>query len=295
MKKIKNILVPSDFSQSADQALANAVMLAKKFDANITLLHIVTVHDNDPYNPVFDFPQIEGYYEHWEDQVRQKWKDTALVPVDADKVVQRGFSPYSGILEFLSEHDIDLVAMGTHGHSGLAHFFLGSVTEKVVHHADCAVLTARLTKEPVKEVKRFQKVLVPLDFSASSEHALAFAAELLEDGGQLDIVHVMENEIHPAYYSSDVVSLFDFMPHLRTHTQESMQKIVKKNVQRVPNIHYHIAEGSVYKNILEISDRAKSDAIVMGTHGINNLEHIFMGSVANKVLRKASCPVVTLK
>jgi nucleotide-binding universal stress UspA family protein len=146
MIELKRILVPTDFSKFSQQALMYGVALAEKFGAEICLLHVV--QDLAVFIPdmVTVAPPIVPSLEQM----------TAAVQAAFDRIVRENnlerFSfrrevcqgtPFLEIIRFAKENDIDLIVMGTHGHSGLIHVLMGSVTEKVVRKAPCPVLTVR--------------------------------------------------------------------------------------------------------------------------------------------------------
>lgn len=134
-----SILVPTDFSEPAEQATLLAVSFAQKFDAKLTLLH------------VYELPPVYGYGEAlaWpaEDYAReaQKSLDAALGKLEvlyprAEGALDVGRAS-ERILAIAKDRNVDLIVMGTHGRRGLAHVFLGSVAEKVVRRSPVPVLT----------------------------------------------------------------------------------------------------------------------------------------------------------
>ncbi|MDZ7723413.1 MAG: universal stress protein [candidate division KSB1 bacterium] len=298
MDTIKHILVPSDFSQHAEQAALHAMAVASRFGAKITFLHIVTVYDNDPNAPQDFFPDIENFYKQLETRADEKFQQTIATYVQqglqTERVIQRGFSPYEEILTYAEEHAVDLIAMGTHGRKSFAHFLMGSVTEKIVHHAACPVLCTHIDEQEPQPIKPYERILVPVDFSEQSKRALRAAKLLLAENGRLDLLHVIEDHIHPAYYTSETHSLLEFLPNLHERAESSIQRMVQDYASDIKT-EITIADGHIAKAITNFVPEHNSDLIVMGTHGLNALEQIFIGSVANKVIRKASCPVMTVK
>jgi nucleotide-binding universal stress UspA family protein len=156
MTTIKKILVPVDFSPGSQAALDLAVMMARTFGASIELFHVwqppplVTA-------PLFvTMPQSTGGPMALEDIARETataaLKDlVATVKGRGVSVVQAGVgigSPAAEIVELAARGGFDLVVMGTHGRTGLAHAFIGSVAEKVVRRARCPVLTVREDAAP---------------------------------------------------------------------------------------------------------------------------------------------------
>ena len=146
MIDLKRILVPTDFSKFSQNALSYAIALADKFGAELYLLHVVQnlgVMIPDMVNVV---PPIMPSNEQMTSAVREALgkviKDNKLERFKTKPEVRLG-TPFYEIIQFAKETGADLIVMGTHGHSGLAHVLLGSVTEKVVRKAPCPVLTVR--------------------------------------------------------------------------------------------------------------------------------------------------------
>jgi nucleotide-binding universal stress UspA family protein len=144
MIKLQNILVPTDFSECSDAALRYGLELARAFNANLHVLHVV----QDPYTQPWAaeaFPAAIGdLLTDWQKQSEKRLLES--IPV-ADrrrvKVSCSIASPYGEILRYAVNDKIDLIVMGTHGRGPLAHMLLGSVAEKVVRRAPCPVLTVR--------------------------------------------------------------------------------------------------------------------------------------------------------
>jgi nucleotide-binding universal stress UspA family protein len=146
MPTIKNIALCTDFSENANQAFDLAFDLAKKYEARLFLIHVVP-----PL--VFPSPVMEDFIsEQANYQFQEDVTQRSLEQIEKTYVQQMGdYSnfdirvlsghPASEILNFIDQEKVDLVVMGTHGFTGLAHFFLGSTAEKVVRRAGCSVLT----------------------------------------------------------------------------------------------------------------------------------------------------------
>jgi nucleotide-binding universal stress UspA family protein len=146
MIDLKRILLPTDFSKYSQVALEYAAALADKFGAEIHLLHVtqnLAVFIPDMVNvmpPVGPSPeQMASAVKAAFDRLIQEQK------LDRFKVVteSREGTPFYEIIQYGKDKAVDLIVMGTHGHSGLAHVLMGSVTEKVVRKAPCPVLTVR--------------------------------------------------------------------------------------------------------------------------------------------------------
>ena len=146
MKLFDKILVPTDFSVHAKEALRHAAEFARLFDAQLTILH---VYDVTPYVmpetvPLYDTVQLNQLHEEFKKQLgpaKQQAVQAGAPRVDTQLL--QG-SPPAEIARFAAEGGYGLIVMGTHGRTGLAHLLLGSVTEKVVRKAPCPVLTVPL-------------------------------------------------------------------------------------------------------------------------------------------------------
>lgn len=297
---IQHILVPSDFSDSAKRALGHAFAVAKLHQARITILHVVTVFDDDPYNPEKSFPDVGEYYNHLEkragDHFKSALSSTPTTDIPVDTVIQRGFSPHEEILTYAAHHNVDFIAMGTHGRKPLARFFMGSVAEKVVHHAECPVLTVRFSEESsLTKIPSYERILVPTDFSEQSRNAIELAVHLLPESGTVDLLHVVEDSIHPSYFATDGDTLLDVLPNIREKSNELLQNFATDLIPDRLQTHLVIQEGRISQTILDYAEENPVDVIAMGTHGLNVLSQIFIGSQTNRVLRKAACPVITIK
>lgn len=147
MLTLKNILVPTDFGEAADAALAYGRALADRFGATIHVLHVadnvyLTSFGAETYAAIM--PELQRDLE----QAARKQLDELLI--DSDKsgppttpVILTSSAPAFAIVDYAQKHDIDLIVMGTHGRGLLAHLVMGSVAERVVRLAPCPVLTVR--------------------------------------------------------------------------------------------------------------------------------------------------------
>ena len=147
MTTFTRILVPTDFSSAADRALEHARSLAEAFGASIHLLHVF----DDPFTAAAYAPEVFA-------SIPPDYREAALAEAGRQLDARLGGqerrefggtselvigSPAREIVRYAAMHGIDLIVMGTHGRSGLAHLLLGSVAERVVRTAPCAVLTIR--------------------------------------------------------------------------------------------------------------------------------------------------------
>jgi len=146
MIDLHRILVPTDFSKFSKIAVNYAVALAEKFGAELYLLHVVQdlalfIPDAVAVVPPVAVP-VDQFTVAARAALDRVVEENQLERFTVHREVREG-TPFYEIIRFAKEANIDLIVMGTHGHTGLAHVLLGSVTEKVVRKAPCPVLTIR--------------------------------------------------------------------------------------------------------------------------------------------------------
>jgi nucleotide-binding universal stress UspA family protein len=191
MIQVEKLLFPTDFSEASNHVLPHALEMAHRFQSEIIMIHVRTPFSGDPKQPehqFFDEGKYEAYVEEELEQRSRKVGDEDRVRT----VVKHNVSAASGILEFVEEESIDMIVMGTHGRSALAHFFLGSVAERVVRHAQVPVLTVAPAKPGYRANPAYEKVLATFDFSEHSRRAAQRAQGIAERfGAHLQVLYVV--------------------------------------------------------------------------------------------------------
>lgn len=152
--EIKKILVPIDFSEHSKNALRYAIPFAKQFGAKIDLVYVVepVVYPADLGFGQVGLPNIEVQLQKLgKEQLNKLVKTKNAEKIVDNKVVCVG-KPFQEINQYAAEHDIDLIIIATHGHSGMEHIIFGSTAEKVLRKSPCPVLVVRMGKnEFIKE------------------------------------------------------------------------------------------------------------------------------------------------
>jgi len=299
MIQIKKILFPADFSRCANQAFSHAIYLAKKHRAELHIMHVITSFEAYPYISPNEFPnreEIDEILNRNASMLINKLVDKDITGLkNIKRTIKRGISEAPVILDYLKDNDIDLIVMGTHGRRGLNSLFLGSTTEEVVRLSHCPVITIRELKEPIT-IESPKRILVPIDFSDHSLKALEYAKEIAEIfDSRLQLLHVIEETFHPAFSLSGKSSVFDLIPDIEEKTRNKMKQIAKE--AKGPKVDYniYINGGRVASNIIRFAENKSSNLIIISTHGLTGIEHLVMGSVTEKVIRFANCPVFTIK
>jgi nucleotide-binding universal stress UspA family protein len=287
---IERILVPTDFSETANHALEQAAELAMRTRAKLDLFHVVEPRSEE-------FPGVvRALSDYLEVLEADADKSLALKVevlrgngVDVRYKTARGVSPFDGIAARVSEVEPDLIVMGTHGRSGIGRLLMGSVTEKVLRHVAGNLLTLSPRAPIVRSGRAFERILVPVDFSEFSKRAVRLASSLLLPGGELEIAHVVASPIHPSFYAAGITRLFQLDPEMPERIRKSLVEWVEGRAARV-----HVREGDVSTEILDVASSGESQLLVMGTRGLTGLDHLLMGSVTERVVRHASLPVLAV-
>ena len=141
MATFKNILVPTDFSDTAQHALEYARALASSFKATLHVVHVVPDQTWSIEGTGWSLPDLLGA---WEQEAQTRLEALKAPDLPMQTQAMRG-QPFAEINQYAKAHEIDLIVMGTHGHGAVQRMLLGSVAEKVVRTASCPVLTVRLS------------------------------------------------------------------------------------------------------------------------------------------------------
>jgi nucleotide-binding universal stress UspA family protein len=143
------------------------------------------------------------------------------------------------------------------------------------------------------------RVLVPIDFSPSARAALDYAAFLADRlGAELEVLHVWEP---PGYAGPDTLALLPAGPgppgwdQARGEVRREVEHFVGEGSARPRQVRVRVEAGEPSDTILQVAEAGGTDLIVMGTHGRTGLSRLLVGSVAEDVMRRAACPVLTLR
>ena len=145
-------------------------------------------------------------------------------------------------------------------------------------------------------MSQFQKILAPFDFSAQSKHALQFAADLARRyEAPITVVHVVDANyfsVPESFLLYTPTQLPQLMAGLEKQLEMIKHELLASNVMTVKS---QVVQGTPFAEIVRLAHDDKYDLIVMGTHGRSGIAHALLGSVAERVVRKAHCPVLTIR
>lgn len=289
-------LVPYDGSDPAQVAIGYALELA----AGGTALTIVTVVDEttvmsqvEADSPGFDptplFEALDAGGRKLLDDAVQRCRSANVTP--ETEVIHD--LPVEGILNAARAHGCDLIVMGTHARSGLAHAILGSTTEGVLRSSEIPVLTARETVPDRGHT--FGTALVAVDDSDPSDAALKLAAKLAARGTKLIVCHAVDTM---KLYENATTFGYDPTPmadELRGEARATIERAVANAGLTIDAANIAVVEGDPVTAILETAQERGADLIVVGSHGRRGITRLVLGSVAEDVVRNATTPVLVIK
>ena len=294
MPTIVKILFATDFSEASHRALSHAVEFARRYKAELTILHCRTLFADDPHNIEFRFLDDEKY----EDCLKGNLGEVAQrvdKGIECKTAIVRNVSPAAGILDFCHEERPDLVVMGTHGRSAIGHFFLGSVAEKVVRYAPCAVLTVGRHRSE-EDRTSYRKILVPFDFSPHSCQAARHAREIASFyQARVEVFYTVEQEVHPAFFDVWVNAIQHRVDEIAENVRKELVGALGEEHAEQVDVHVRIGIDRSDREIVRYAAEHKPDLIVMGTHGLSGIDHALLGSTTERVIRQADCPVLAIK
>jgi nucleotide-binding universal stress UspA family protein len=277
---IKNVLFATDFSSASLQALPYATRIVRQFHSTLYAVHIVPPEDYTPGAASID-EAVEVACRDARQKLKALSESDGLRHIGTETFVGHG-DIWIGVSAFIDKNKIDLMVMGTHGRSGIKKFLLGSVAEEAMRASPCPVLTVG-PEIQVSEREEFRQILCASDFSEESlaaiRHALLWSQQFRS---HLTLVHALQGLPESPYLDAQMA---------RVRLAELAHQFIAG-----PDCQSVVTMGSPADVILEAAENVGSDLIVIGARGAGSVPRIasHFGSVAHKVVCRASCPVLTV-
>ncbi|MGE0448777.1 MAG: universal stress protein [Vicinamibacterales bacterium] len=295
MVEIRRLLCPVDFSDASRHALNHATTLAGWYGSHITALHVRhPAFQVEP--PLFFAEQAEPplTLESLEARLREWLEPARSAGIPCDVVVAEGANTAARIVEQADALPADLIVAGTHGRGGFERFLLGSVTEKVVRTAKCPVFTVPPPAVSTSQLP-FKRLLCAVDFSEPSLSAVKYALSIAkESDAHLTLAHVVEFLDFEDDLSERAFDLARYREVVETDSKRRLDALVTDDVRTWCQPETKLLHGRAYEQILATAAAEHDDLIVMGVHGRAAIDELLFGSTTNQVVRRATCPVLTL-
>ena len=141
-----------------------------------------------------------------------------------------------------------------------------------------------------------KKILVPIDFSDYSKNALGYAVDFAKlFNAELILIYVVEPVIYPPDFSMGQIAVPSMDIEMDKRAKEELENLAKKQIPKELETEILVKTGKPFIEIIETAGEIGADLIIIATHGHSGVEHMLFGSTAEKVVRKAPCPVLTLR
>ena len=277
---MKKILVPVDFSMHSEYALETASAFAKAHNAEILVLHMMGLSDSiltkdegeGVAQAVFHMKLAEKQFKEFRDKPYMKG-------ITVTEEVQN-YKVFQDVNELASQHNVDLIVMGSHGVKGLREEFVGSNTEKVVRSSTIPVLVVK------EKMTSFipKNVVFACDFKLENIKAYRDAIPLFEE---------MEARIHLVYVNlpTDRFKSSKEIEETMAAFMRAAEFGTELNQEDLVIVNGYTIESGLY----EYAEKVGADALAMPTHGRKGLAHFFAGSVAENIANHSTLPVFTFK
>lgn len=140
------------------------------------------------------------------------------------------------------------------------------------------------------------RILVPTDFSEHAQQALAYARALAAAyGARIELLHIIEEAAFPAFYALGADAMYGEVPDLEERARAALQRLADERLAGERGVSCHVRKGRAAGEIAGLAEDGDVDLIVIASHGLTGLERLMMGSVAEKVVRLAPCPIFVVK
>jgi len=299
MLALKRILYTTDFSPSADRALDYAYDFARRSGAQLHLFHAVSLPEPDPRARESGFPGATELRRYRAEVARAAVEDLlvdhATEGLDVQRELREGYTARTTILDYAREIDADLIVQGSQGRTGMERLRLGSVAEQVVRHAPCPVLTVRGGLEDEADVSpaALGEILVPVDFSPHTRPALVLARALAElYAVPLHLFHSLEIPSQPTFYPP--ISDWSQEERLLELARRELAELAERHLGAGPAVETSVAIGRASLETVRTAKQNGAGLVVISTHGDRGLKRFLLGSTAERLIRTAPCPVLTL-
>ncbi len=291
---ITTVVAGVDLSVPSEQALDRAAAIAQLNSAHLIMVNAQA--DDAPVQHV-DNAVLEQLGEvsaavRAEEARRliAKVQQLQALGVDVELINQAG-SPGEVISQIALERQAELIVIGTHGHTGIQRFLLGSVATAVLRHAPCDVLVCRGSSG----ASAFSRPLVATDFSAAADRALRNASKLAAPGATIEVVHAWQ--LPAGSWGATLLGQTRFpwstvRDAVLTGAQAQADKLRAAYAKFDHPLHVDLVQGPPASVITHAAERGGHDLIAIGTHGHRGFRRLLLGSVAESVIRHAPCSVL---
>jgi nucleotide-binding universal stress UspA family protein len=283
----QKILVPVDGSHSCFHAKMLASSIAKKFKSKVTVVHVASHEFMHPeLKAQYQLPHSilhkidEAYLEAGKKIIRNAEEMFAEAGIEVDARLVTFEDAAEFILEIIKDEGYDLVVIGNRAENQSERYSLGSVTEKVARHAECAVLI-------VKKKTKVKKLLTAVDGSKHADKALEYTVQLTKNyNANLALIHVEEDKL--------IQIGGPLVENCVGTIGECILKDAATKVEGV-SLDKKLEYGSPAEVIIKVAKKADVDIIVVGSRGLSSIGRFLLGSVSDDISMHARSSVLIVR
>jgi nucleotide-binding universal stress UspA family protein len=281
---MKKIMLATDFSERSDRALRRATLLARQFEASLSIVHVV---DDDQPRRIVDSERDAASALLRELRSTMENVDGICCEIRVELA-----APFAGIAQAAAKEKPDLLVIGPHRRQALRDVFVGTTAERTIRSVTCPVLMVN-----APPVGTYKHVMLATDLSEGAEHAAKVCGTLgIAPDAKTTVLHAFDAPaLHLAMSHS--MPAEDRLAYLEAERSEASRKLsafVKSVGWGLTRQDVRQAGTSPAEDILTAAREGSADLIVVGTHGLSGLARFFLGSVAEGVLRGADRDVLAV-
>jgi nucleotide-binding universal stress UspA family protein len=295
--QLNHILCATDLSEASDQAVAYGISLAREFQALLIVCHCVDLPAPSIYGEAYLAPeeQLNRNIDYASRRIAElmdghtvEWEPLIIVGHAADEINR-----------VARKRSVDITVTATRGRRGLKRLLLGSVTERLMRTLPCPLLVIPAAERDIgaaaDNALGFKKILVGCDFSPNADLALRNALSMAQEfQAELHLVHIIETPL----YTETLKPVFAHRPAspvvIRQFLQSKLDGLVPEDARHWCQPVTSLGEGQPYAQLLRYADAQAIDLIVLGVRGHGLIGTLFVGSTTDRVIRRASCPVLSV-
>lgn len=281
---MKKIMMATDFSERSDRALRRATLLARQFDAPLSIVHVVD--DDQPRRIVESERNTASELLR---ELRSTLQEFDGISCDTRVVLADAFV---GIARAVEEEAPELLVIGPHRRQALRDVFVGTTAERTIRSVTCPVLMVN-----APPVGTYGHVMLTTDLSAGAERAAGTSVALrLMDGADVSVLHVYDAPATRLAMSHTVPSdnREVYLENLRKEAAANLAQFVKKTGVRSQRQLVRLGLNAPATEILKTAKDEAADLVILGTEGRKGVSKFFLGSVAENVLRMADRDVLAV-
>lgn len=294
---LKTIVAATDLSETAGIGVRWATEIAHDHGSGLHLLHAVNLSGLAMDHTSMQADLHEKLRQAAEERLAELAAEARKRVERVECVVEFG-EPSSAITRTASELCADLIVVGTRGLRGLDHLLLGSTAERVVQRAACPVLTVH--PQDADRQRPVRRILVATDLSEESRRAAEWSLSLLAETPEESQVFLLHS-YHVPYefgvegaYGSAAAGL-QLWKGVDIDVRKRLDKFAAPLRRNGIEVKLLAIEGYPPEVIVDQAELLQVDLVAMGTHGRTGLSHVLLGSTAERVVQKATCPVLTVR